>query len=115
MVRNLLFFLLLFFFFFNYALVCKKSATELHEEGNIVYIEYFMRLVHNSDEKKKSLEFLKSCCYYPVLPWMKISVLSSQHILQVFRSINMFLSCIYTYVYFWKVLPFSFEGTLGVR
>lgn len=51
MVRKLLFFLLLFFFF-NYALVCKKSATELHEEGNIVYIEYYMRLVHNSDEKK---------------------------------------------------------------
>lgn len=33
-------------------------------------------------------------------PWMKISVLSSQYIIQVFRLINMLLSCIYTFVYF---------------
>lgn len=31
---------------------------------------------------------------------MKISVLSSQYIIQVFRFINMLLSCIYTFVYF---------------
>lgn len=30
---------------------------------------------------------------------MKISVLSSQHIIQVLRLIGMCLSCIYTYVY----------------
>lgn len=31
----------------------KKYTAELHEEGNIVDIEYYMRLVHNYDEKKK--------------------------------------------------------------
>lgn len=30
---------------------------------------------------------------------MKISVLSNQNIIQVFRIINMLLSCIYTFVY----------------
>lgn len=46
----------------------KKYAAELHEEGNIVDIEYYMRLVHNYDEKKKKpLQFLKPCCCYPVL------------------------------------------------
>lgn len=34
---------------------------------------------------------------------MKISVLSSQCIIQVFRLINMLLSCIYTFVYFGSI------------
>lgn len=34
---------------------------------------------------------------------MKISVLSSQYIIQVFRLINMLLSCIYTFVYFGSI------------
>lgn len=38
------------------------------------------------------------CCF----PWMKISVLGSQHIIQVLRLIHVFLSCIYTYVYLGK-------------
>ena len=33
---------------------------------------------------------------------MKISVLGSQHIIQVLRLIHVFLSCIYTYVYLGK-------------
>lgn len=35
---------------------------------------------------------------------MKISVLSSQYIIQVFRLINMLLSCIYTFVYFRSIV-----------
>lgn len=63
------FFFCLFFFglIFYYALVCKKSATELHEEGNIVYIEYYMKLVHNSDEEKKSLQSFKPYYCYSLL------------------------------------------------
>lgn len=38
----------------------KKYAAELHEEGNIVDIEYYMRLVHNYDEKKKTLAILEA-------------------------------------------------------
>lgn len=34
---------------------------------------------------------------------MKISVLSSQYIIQVFRLINMLLSCIYTFLYFGSI------------
>lgn len=34
---------------------------------------------------------------------MKISVLGSQYIIQVFRPINMLLSCIYTFVYFGSI------------
>lgn len=67
-----------------------------------------MKLVHNSDEEKKPLQFFKPyCCYSVLFPWMKISVLSSQHIIQVLRLINMFLSYIYTYVYFGKYCLFK--------
>lgn len=50
------------------------------------------------------MQFFKPYCCYSVfcfffLPWMKISVLSSQHIIQVLRLIGMCLSCIYTCVY----------------
>lgn len=38
----------------------KKYTAELHEEGNIVDIEYYMRLVHNYDEKKKTLAILEA-------------------------------------------------------
>lgn len=60
-----------------------------------------MKLVHNSDEGKKNLcnslsHIVAILCFFP---WMKISVLSSQHIIQVLRLIGMCLSCIYTYVY----------------
>lgn len=34
---------------------------------------------------------------------MKISVLSSQYVIQVFRPINMLLSCIYTFVHFGSI------------
>lgn len=60
-----------------------------------------MKLVHNSDEEKKhlcnSLSHIVAllCCF----PWMKISVLSSQHITPVLGLSGMCLSCIYTYVY----------------
>lgn len=37
----------------------KKYTAELHEEGNIVDIEYYMRLVHNY-EKKKTLSILEA-------------------------------------------------------
>lgn len=37
---------------------------------------------------------------------MKISVLSSQRIIHVFRRINVFLSCMYMYVYFGKYCLF---------
>lgn len=87
----------------------KKYAAELHEEGNIVDIEYYMRLVHNYDEKKKktlcnswSHVVVILCCS----PWMKISVLSSQRIIHVFRRIHVFLSCMYMYVYFGKYCLF---------
>lgn len=43
---------------------------------------------------------------------MKISVLSSQYIIQVFRLINMLLSCIYTFVYF-ENIAFLREVTNG--
>lgn len=69
-----------------------------------------MKLVHNSDEKKifcNSLSHVVVILY--CFPGMKISVLSSQHIIQVFRLINVFSSCIYTYVYFGKYCFFKGE------
>ena len=72
-----------------------------------------MKLVHNSDEEKKLCNSLSHiivilCCF----PWIKISVLSSQHIIQVLRLINMFLSCIYTYVYLGKYCLFLREAII---
>lgn len=68
-----------------------------------------MKLVHNSDEEKKNLcnSLSHIIVILSCLPWMKISVLSSQHIIQVLILINMFLSCIYTYVYFGKYCLFG--------
>lgn len=43
---------------------------------------------------------------------MRISILSSQHIIQVLRLINMFLSCIYTHVYLESV-AFLQEAIIG--
>jgi hypothetical protein len=65
-----------------------------------------MKLVHNSDKKKIFailLSHVVVILYY--FPWVKISVLSSQHIIQVFR--HEYALVLYLYIcVFWKVLPF---------
>lgn len=47
-----------FFFFFTMLWSVKSMQSERHYEGNIVYIEYYTELVHNSDENGL-LQFLK--------------------------------------------------------
>lgn len=59
-----------------------------------------MKLVHNSNEEKNLCNSLSYVVFLFCFPWVKISVLSNQYIIQVFRLITMLLSCIYAVVYF---------------